>query len=92
MKKLLLLIPLFFMFSCAHHHKGTAHHHDALEKHCAYSVSEGDMHTMGKDEFTFEHGGETYYFSSEEKREKFKKNLSHRILNAKNKWENRNQR
>tara|TARA_B100001971_G_scaffold84647_1_gene78056 strand:+ start:172387 stop:172704 length:318 start_codon:yes stop_codon:yes gene_type:complete len=99
---LISLLAAFFMTSCAHHHKDVAHHHhncdknckkhhekDMFDKHCAQSVSEGDFHAMGKDDYKLEHGGQTYYFSSKEKLGKFKKDIEANAKAARTRWQSR---
>lgn len=99
--KYLLSVMLLALVSCAHHHEGSGHHHhqgkanytkspkDAKVKydnHCASSVMEGDKHTVGKEEFQLEHGGQFYYFSTEEKMNEFKKNLTENAHKADKNW------
>lgn len=98
---LLSVMSIFLMSSCAHHHKELAHHDhnqhgkkskveqktgDMFDKNCAYSVSEGDVHVKGRADFTLEHGGETYYFSTMDKLMKFKMNLNKSISSAQRNW------
>jgi YHS domain-containing protein len=108
MKLLLLsFLSLFLLGSCAHHHKkdGAHHHHkctkscsmhsdkgEAFNKHCAMSVSMGDMHVAGKKEWKLEHAGETYYFSSKEKMENFNQHLEQNISKARDFWTTAGQR
>jgi len=103
MKKIIIATILsFFVISCAHHHKKDAHHHhqcsekcetksntktDCFNHKCASSVLEGDIHVEGKEEFKLEHGGQIYYFSTLEKKNKFEKNLEQNIELAKKSWE-----
>jgi YHS domain-containing protein len=56
--------------------------HEAFNKHCAMSVSEGDMNVAGMKEYTFEHGGETYYFSSKKKMQTFKEDIAQNLSKA----------
>lgn len=56
------------------------------EKHCALSVSHGDMHVKGKDEYKLTHKGHTYYFSSEEKKKEFQKGVDENIKAANKNW------
>lgn len=99
---LFLLTTLLLTLSCSHHHKDASHHHHEckedckihaykamFDKHCAQSVSEGDMHIMGSDEYKITHGGEIYYFSSEKKLEDFKKHIDEKSKEAKNNWADR---
>jgi len=102
MKILLLsFLSLFLLGSCAQHHKkdGEHHHHnctkscsmhsdkgEVFNKHCAMSVSMGDMHVAGKKEFSIVHAGETYYFSSKEKMEVFQENIEENISKARKFW------
>lgn len=100
--KIVFASLMLLISSCSHHHKGNDHHHhdkkascskceemskDMYNKNCAHSVLEGDTHVPGKDEFQFDHGGRTYYFSSQEKMEKFKANLEENVKSANRKWE-----
>ena len=59
---------------------------DQFERKCAYSLSEGDAHTEGKEEYKLEHGGKVYFFSSKEKKAKFQENLNENIEKAKTNW------
>jgi len=102
MKFLLLpILSLFLLGSCAHNHKKTGEHHhhkctkscdmhsdkgEAFNKHCAMSISMGDMHVAGKKDFKIDHAGETYYFSTKEKMQKFKSNLKENISKARIFW------
>lgn len=99
---ILSTLSLFLLGSCAHHHKdlGGHHHHKckmkncsmekmkgkAFNKHCAMSVSMGDMHVEGQEDYKFVHGGETYYFSSEKKMKTFKANLETNLQQAQEHW------
>ena len=95
MKTLLLISLIAFTVSCAHHHKELAHHDhskehhkkgDEFNKHCAMSVSEGDSHIKGSDDFVYDHGGSKYYFSSKAKMDEFKQNVEKNISNAEKNW------
>lgn len=97
MKRVLVLALLIGASACSHHHKAPDHHHHsatnvkpddsvAFDGNCPYAVMEGDLHTHGKEEFKLEHGGETYYFSSQDKLEKFKKDLPKNLSAARKKW------
>lgn len=98
---LVTLLGAFFLSSCAHHHKEMEHYHhkscsknckmhhekgEMFDKHCAMSVSEGDIHINGVDDYKLKHGGEIYYFSSEEKLNKFKNNLDKNVKKAQKNW------
>jgi YHS domain-containing protein len=102
--KLIYATILLSLFSCAHHHEGSEHHHHQgkdnytkapadtkveYDKHCATSVMNGDKHVVGKEEFQLEHGGRFYYFSSQEKMDKFKQNLAKNISKADKTWESK---
>ncbi len=103
MKLLLVaILGAFFLSSCAHHHKDIDHHHhkscdknckvhhekgEMFDKHCAQSVSEGDLHVKGSDDFKLKHGGEVYYFSSEEKLKKFKNDIEQNSKRARTNWD-----
>ncbi len=58
----------------------------AFEGRCANSVCHDDMKTMGKKEFSMEHNGKTYYFSSAKARDNFKKDLLNNLNNANKNW------
>lgn len=88
-------VVLLLSTACARHHESSGHHHHAKEKAaaapkynsvCAESLAEGDGHVMGKKEFSLEHGGEIYYFSSKEKMKKFESNLTENIKRAEENW------
>ena len=89
MKYLIAVLLTMFLASCAHHHNKTDHHHHKYEKQCAYSVAHGDLKTKGKVEYKFEHGGKTYYFSTSEKLNDFKKDLETNIKRANQNWADR---
>tara|TARA_Y100000034_G_C6844563_1_gene382447 strand:- start:97 stop:378 length:282 start_codon:yes stop_codon:yes gene_type:complete len=86
MKYIVAVIFSIFLASCAHHHKTPEHHHHAYDKHCAYSVAHGDLKTEGNSEYKIEHGGKTYFFSSKEKLEDFKKNIDSNVQKANKNW------
>lgn len=105
--KICYVMFLFLAFSCSHHHKKSAHHHHegkeacrkcskedevAFNKRCAHSVMEGDTHVEGKEEFSLNHEGKKYYFSSKEKMEKFKSHLNEHVKQANNQWERTSKR
>jgi len=96
------LVSTFFIYSCAHHHKDIEHHHhknceqscklyhekgEMFEKHCAQSVSEGDLHIKGSSDFKLKHSGQIYFFSSKDKLEKFKKHIESNSYKAQRNWE-----
>ncbi len=98
---LLSILSLFLFSSCAHHHKsdGGHHHHkcekncemhsdngEVFNKHCAMSLAMGDSHVAGNEDYKIIHHGETYYFSSEEKMNKFKENIEQNIERANRFW------
>lgn len=89
MKYVLVLFFALFAVSCAHHHDKVEHHHHAYEKSCAYGVMTGSMKEKGKEDYQFDHGGKTYYFSSQEKMDKFKAHLNENIVEADRNWSNR---
>ena len=104
MKLLLIsLTTAFLMSSCAHHHKDTPHHHhkkcnktckkghdkEMFEKYCAQSVSEGDLHIKGKEDYKLEHAGHVYYFSSKKKLEMFKADINAQTKSAQRNWSER---
>jgi YHS domain-containing protein len=86
MKLILAIFLTMFVVSCAHHHKSPKHHHHAYDKNCAYSVSHGDLKTEGSSEYKIEHGGKTYYFSTKENLNKFKKDIEASIKRANQNW------
>ncbi len=99
MKLLLSATLLFILSSCAHHHKDKPHHHHectkacklhkegkAYNKRCAKSVSMGDTHVEGKEDYKINHGGVTYYFSTKKKMKDFKKDLKKNIESADKVW------
>ncbi len=86
MKLLALLIMIVSFANCAHHHNKNEHHHHQFNKKCAYSVSQDHLDVEGKEEFKLEHGKETYYFSSEENMQKFKKDINTNIERSKRNW------
>jgi YHS domain-containing protein len=99
---LISILSAFLFTSCAHHHGESAHHHhkggkncelnkndmEMFKKHCAQSVSEGDSHVNGSVDYTLNHAGELYYFSTQEKMDKFKLGLEQNIQSARAKWDN----
>lgn len=101
-KLVTVLFLMVVTASCAHHHDKTGHHHhkdkkcdetckmhnskEMFEKHCALSVSEGDAHVHGSEEFKLKHGGKTYFFSSKEKMAQFEANLEENIKQANANW------
>ncbi len=93
-----LIFSLFFS-SCAHHHNKVGHHHhdckencqvdhknEMFNKYCALSIAEGDTHVKGSDDYKLVHAGQTYYFSSQEKLQRFKNNLDSNAKTAQEKW------
>ena len=47
------------------------------------------FHTMGKDDYKLDDGGQTYYFSSKEKLGKFKKDIEANAKAARTRWQSR---
>lgn len=92
MKLIIVLLMSLSIVSCSHHHKETVHHHHAYDKHCALSVAHGKLDVLGKKEFSHKHSGETYYFSSLEKKEKFLKNIENNVSKADRNWSFRRER
>lgn len=86
MKFITMLLLTILLTSCAHHHKEPDHHHHAYDKQCAYSVAHGDVDVKGSDEFKMDHGGKTYFFSTEEKMKDFKSKLNENINIADKHW------
>ena len=92
MNKFVLLFVLC-IYGCAKNHVTSPHHHHETEiehikfdHHCAGSLAEGDLHIMGKDEFTIKYDGEIYYFSSLEKKKLFESKLKENIEKAERFW------
>lgn len=96
------VLGVFFLSSCAHHHKDVEHHHhkscnenckthhekgEMFDRHCAQSISEGDLHVKGKDDYKIKHGGQVYYFSTKDKLQKFKKNIEASSKRARKNWD-----
>ncbi len=54
---------------------------------CAYSVSKGELDVKGNLSHKFIHDGHVYYFSSEEKKQSFKKNLDENVKKAHKHWD-----
>lgn len=77
---------LLCFIACSHHHNKPKHHHHQFNKMCAYEVGENHLDVQGKDEFSLEHEGETYYFSSLENKQKFQKDLNHNVKKSKSNW------
>ncbi len=80
--------------SCAHHDNKVDHHHHedttkkiSYEGKCAYSIEHGQYNVVGNPEFNVEHDGATYYFSSIEKMNDFKKDIAKHIQAANRNWE-----
>lgn len=92
MKYIVTILLTVFLASCAHHHQTPEHHHHAYDKQCAYSVAHGDLKTEGNIEYQVEHGGKTYYFSSKEKMNQFKKNIESNIKSANKNWSLRHEK
>tara|TARA_Y100000780_G_C13695371_1_gene421376 strand:- start:9158 stop:9529 length:372 start_codon:yes stop_codon:yes gene_type:complete len=57
------------------------------EGQCAYSVAHGDVHVKGSKEHKLVHDGHVYFFSSEEKMNKFKKDIEENAQKANENWE-----
>ncbi len=93
MKHLIIVMALTLVTaSCAHHDSNVEHHHHdekqaSYDGKCAYSVAHDNMNVSGKKEFSFNHKGMTYYFSSEEKMDLFKKDLDKNVQTANRLWE-----
>lgn len=93
--KLILCLSLMLVASCSHHHKSKEHHHHEKEaanegmfgKKCAQAVAQGNAHVEGKEEYQLQHGGKTYYFSSEEMKNKFAKDLENNVQKAEKNWQ-----
>ena len=76
MKKITTFIFITLLISCSHTHNNFGHHQhrcfknckmnsskgEIFNKHCAMTVSLGDMNTGGKFQNIFEYGGDIYYF------------------------------
>jgi len=61
----------------------------AYSKMCAYSVMQGDTHTMGSDQISVTYKDHTYYFSTEKSRDQFIENIRSNISRADQVWEAR---
>lgn len=91
--KILMAVLMLSTYACSHHHKSAKHHHHAkesahqYEKMCAQSLADGKTHVEGKDDFRLDHGGKTYYFSSQEMKDEFQKDLDSNISRANQNWE-----
>lgn len=99
---ILSILSVLILSSCASNKMadGDHHHHkckmkncdmnklkgDAFSKHCAMSLSMGDSHVAGKKEYNIKHNGQTYYFSTEAKMNKFNDNLEDNITRAREHW------
>jgi len=98
---LIMILSIFFLASCAHHHKDVEHHHhkscdknckishgrgEMFDKYCAQSISEGDLHIKGSEDFNLSHGGKVYYFSTKKKLEKFKVHIEKNTKMARKNW------
>ena len=98
MKNLALVILLTLSaISCAHRDTSAAQQQTdakeiAFEGHCANSVCHDDMKTLGKKEFSMEHAGKTYYFSSAKARDAFKVDMLNNINSAQKNWDVRSGR
>jgi hypothetical protein len=68
MNFLLLSVTLIFIVSCSHHHKEEGHHHHQDTA----SIPVGDH---GNGAYVIKHGGQTYYFDTEEEQDKFEATL-----------------
>lgn len=91
--KIFLAVLMLSAVACSHHHKSAKHHHHEkesahqFEKKCAQAVAEGKTHVEGRDDFRLDHGGKSYYFSSQEMKDKFQKDLDSNISRANQNWE-----
>lgn len=99
----IFLASTLFLFSCASNQsksKPSHHHHtcsmenckmnnkgEMYSKKCALSVSHGDFHKEGKDEYMLTHEGHNYYFSSEDKKKEFSRNIEKNIEMANSNWQ-----
>ena len=77
---------VFNIAACSHHDNKQEHHHHQFNKKCAYEVSQDHLNVEGKEEFKIEHAGETYYFSSAEKMQRFQADIDASIKRSKENW------
>jgi YHS domain-containing protein len=54
---------------------------------CATALAEGKIH-LGDQHYVIQHDGKTYYFASEEAKQKFQQNLDDNLQRANHNWEN----
>lgn len=93
----LAVVSMIFV-SCAHHDNKVDHHHHedaakiSYEGKCAYSVENAKFDVPGNPEFKLQHEGTTYYFSSQEKLNLFKKDIPHNVERANKVWMERGSR
>lgn len=88
---------MLLLAGCTHHDTvkdAEHHHHDKKDKatfegKCAYSVAHNEFDVDGKNEFTLQHAGVTYFFSSEEKKNDFEKDLDKNLNSARQNWDRR---
>ncbi len=88
MKLVISLFVLLVVSACSHHHNADKHHHHQFNKMCAYEITQNHLDVKASDEIKLEHEGETYYFSSQDKKKKFEENLSVNIKKSKENWLN----
>ncbi len=92
---LFLTIVALGLGACAHHDNAGEHHHHNDQKkasyngQCAYSVAHNEFNVAGKPEFSYNHGGTVYYFSTAEKLTEFKKNAHKNAELADRMWTGR---
>lgn len=89
LKLIILTLTVLTFVSCSHHHNKEEHHHHAFNKLCAYEVSLNHFDVAGNENYKIEHEGETYFFSSEEKMNKFKKDLQSNVRSARDNYTSR---
>ena len=76
MNYFLIVTMIISLVSCAHPHEAEKHHH-----HKDLSSVPSEDHGNGK--FTIEHGGETFYFDTEEDFMKFEEKLKREKVQTK---------
>jgi YHS domain-containing protein len=53
---------------------------------CAMAVANGKLNIPGDKRYMLQHGGKTYYFASEDAKERFEQNLDANIDRAQDNW------
>ncbi len=85
--KLLVFFSMFYFMSCASSHsKYKHHHHVEFNEMCANHISKGHFEVNGHKEYSLEHNGEVFYFSSLKDKEEFEKHIEKSLELAKRAW------